>query len=436
MQVEREINSPQQQTVSRKRKRAVVFPEAQEEILEVQNAQTTEEIETNQIESLSTYKPPTRLTFNLTGSYRKIPLKSVVKDPSKTLLMNNLAKQMSIVTVEELLIVSTSDIERELKVSHAQVKSLLDEVSLRILPQKQTTLSIEQNNQIKHKKLSLQDTIIDTTLGGGIITKNITEIVGEASSGKTQFCLHLSLHCQLSEEFGGLGGKVLYISTNGDFPASRYRSMSEEFEKQMNSINVQIEPPLTQIFTEQAQDLDKLWKILNEQLPVLIKNSKYNIKLVIIDSLAAIIRSEYENHQAIERSRSLWMISSQLRKLADSFNFAVVVVNQVTDKFESSNSSKVEFGFTNPSNKLTPALGLAWSKCINTRILIRRTLRTSDIPSCVVDVCDDGEEPSRKKLKVSTVPIRELSVLFSSICPSRSCNFVVLHSGIKGIDSE
>lgn len=41
---------------------------------------------------------------------------------------------------------------------------------------------------------------------GGIISRGITEIAGESASGKTQFCLQLSLTVQLPEENGGLAG--------------------------------------------------------------------------------------------------------------------------------------------------------------------------------------------------------------------------------------
>lgn len=51
-------------------------------------------------------------------------------------------------------------------------------------------------------RLSFGDPIIDNCLDGGILPRAITEIAGEAGSGKTQLCLQLSLQVQLPIERG------------------------------------------------------------------------------------------------------------------------------------------------------------------------------------------------------------------------------------------
>ncbi|CAE1244586.1 XRCC3 [Acanthosepion pharaonis] len=56
------------------------------------------------------------------------------------------------------------------------------------------------------RKLSMGCHLLDKALKGGIISRGITEIAGESASGKTQFCLQLSLTVQLPEENGGLAG--------------------------------------------------------------------------------------------------------------------------------------------------------------------------------------------------------------------------------------
>lgn len=49
-------------------------------------------------------------------------------------------------------------------------------------------------------------------VSGGLLTKGITEIVGESASGKTQVCLQLCLCVQLPVKYGGLaGGKKLCL---------------------------------------------------------------------------------------------------------------------------------------------------------------------------------------------------------------------------------
>lgn len=56
------------------------------------------------------------------------------------------------------------------------------------------------------------------------------------------------------------------------------------------------------------------------------------IKLVIIDSLAGLLRFEYnlqKEEEVRERTQYLFSVASQLKRLSETYNIAVVVVNQV-----------------------------------------------------------------------------------------------------------
>ncbi len=59
------------------------------------------------------------------------------------------------------------------------------------------------------KHLSIKCKPLDDLLGGGLESKSITEIYGEAGSGKTNFCLQASRECALS------GKKTAYIDSEG-----------------------------------------------------------------------------------------------------------------------------------------------------------------------------------------------------------------------------
>ena len=54
---------------------------------------------------------------------------------------------------------------------------------------------------------------LDLVLGDGLLPGQITELYGQAGSGKTQLCLQLCANVQLPPLIGGLGGKVVYIDT-------------------------------------------------------------------------------------------------------------------------------------------------------------------------------------------------------------------------------
>jgi DNA repair protein RAD57 len=84
-----------------------------------------------------------------------------------------------------------------------------------------------------------------------------------------------------------------------------------------------------------AIDLETQDHILNYQLPVAI--SRYNVGLVVIDSIAANYRAEHASNsmQALSaRSGELAKLGHMLRNLAVREDLAIVVANQVSDRFD------------------------------------------------------------------------------------------------------
>ena len=69
------------------------------------------------------------------------------------------------------------------------------------------------------------DAEMDRLLGGGVFTGNITEVFGESSTGKSQFLMQLSLSVQLPRSQGGLQGKCVFVTTEGDLPTQRLDEM-------------------------------------------------------------------------------------------------------------------------------------------------------------------------------------------------------------------
>ena len=63
------------------------------------------------------------------------------------------------------------------------------------------------------------------------------------------------------------------------------------------------------------------------KLPSLL--TQHKIKLVVIDSIAALFRVEFTESQAVQRAQLLRAFGAQLRKISKDFSVAVVCVNQV-----------------------------------------------------------------------------------------------------------
>jgi len=87
----------------------------------------------------------------------------------------------------------------------------------------------------------------------------------------------------------------------------------------------------------------------------------------------------------------LCKIATQLKYLSDKYSVAMLVINQVSDVVD--DSHVVNFGARH-----IPALGLTWSNCVNTRIMITRTTRLWVSPTVPSPTKTSG--PPTKKAKV------------------------------------
>ncbi len=164
---------------------------------------------------------------------------------------------------------------------------------------------------------------LDELLGGGVETQAITEFYGKFSSGKSQVGFQLSVNVQLPEDQGGLGGGVLFIDTESTFRPERIIQMAKA--KGLDPDKV-----LKNIFVAKAVNSDHQI-LLAEKAADLIEEN--NIKLIVVDSMMAQFRSDYTGRGALgERQQKLNRHLHQLQKLADMYNLAVYITNQVMDK--------------------------------------------------------------------------------------------------------
>jgi DNA repair protein RAD57 len=139
----------------------------------------------------------------------------------------------------------------------------------------------------------------------------------------------------------GLSRSSIYISTESGLPTTRLTQLLNNHPT-LSSIPVASRPSLSHILAIRVQDLEEQDHILAYQLPVAIK--RHNAGLVIIDSVTANFRAEHAGHQAkamASRSTALVKLGHMLRKLAREENVAVVVANQVSDRFEAASGGRV-----------------------------------------------------------------------------------------------
>ncbi|OGM46870.1 DNA repair protein (Rad57) [Aspergillus bombycis] len=181
--------------------------------------------------------------------------------------------------------------------------------------------------------ISTLDTALDELLGGGVPTSYVTEVTGESGSGKTQFLLTLLLAVQLPSPHG-LGKNAVYISTEAPLSTPRLSQLIGS-HPYLSTLPRDRAPTLENVLSINAMDLESQDHILNYQLPVAIQ--RYNVGLVVIDSITSNYRAEHTAHNILglsTRSGELTKLGQMLRNLAVQEDIAIVVANQVSDRFD------------------------------------------------------------------------------------------------------
>ncbi|XP_055623471.1 DNA repair protein XRCC3 [Toxorhynchites rutilus septentrionalis] len=254
----------------------------------------------------------------------------------------------------------------------------------------QTVKWAEQHSARRWRKIKFYVGSLDELTGGGINSRGIVEIAGEAGSGKTQLSLHLSLSSQFQHHTEGMEKGVVFISTEHPFPSRRLMQMHERFATKYDASNVKTINFTDNIFLENVNSSTLLEQCILQRLPVLLKNNP--IGLIVIDSITAAYAAE-QNY--VDRAHSFRKVVHALYLLQEQFDLAVVCTNQVRSLIDSS---------TLGDEKIIPALGLAWSSLVHTRLQLSRTQGTN---------------------------ARVCRLLFSPTAAASECHFVITEQGIS-----
>ena len=182
-----------------------------------------------------------------------------------------------------------------------------------------TGMGVLQNRK-KVVKITTGSSKLDTLLGGGIETMAITEAFGEFRTGKTQLCHTLAVTAQMPKSKGGGQGKVIYIDAEGTFRPERIVKIAERFgldpEEVLNNIIY------ARVYTSEYQ--------ANIITLTAAKMMEDTFSLIIIDSIMALFRVDFSGRGELsERQQVLGKTLSKLIKLAEQFNVAIMLTNQV-----------------------------------------------------------------------------------------------------------
>ncbi len=226
------------------------------------------------------------------------------------------------------------------------------------------------------KCLSTGCASLDDILGGGILTCEITELVGGFSSGKTQLCLTTLATLLLDNDTV----HAVYIDTCNCFNAMRFREIL--LGRLHSNSNIVKNEEDTILLAEQCMRRVKVIRVFEpsmlwSSISRIIDNEEKRtgsqtgaLRLVVLDSITSIFAGSVGGTGKFSSTAQAFVAISHtatmLRHLAEHINTAVLVTNStVHEKM---------LGNTWSGNAVTskPALGHAWNKEPNIRLSLSK----------------------------------------------------------------
>ncbi|XP_075968278.1 DNA repair protein XRCC3 isoform X3 [Anarhichas minor] len=214
-----------------------------------------------------------------------------------------------------------------------------------------------------------------------------------------------------SGQYRGLDSGAVYICTEDSFPIRRLQQLI----RNQSFLRSDVPPPLISslqfsdhVYVEHAADLDSLQVCLSRRVPLLLARGL--VRLLVVDSLAALFRSEFQAADWLERTKQLITFSSTLRHLSLEFTTPVLCINQVTDVFSSDDS------LSQSSSSMSPALGLVWANQVMVRLMMRRLQAT----------VTHGDQSSA---------LRRLEVVLAPHLAQGGRDLAVWREGVRGVRS-
>ncbi|WP_456421510.1 DNA repair and recombination protein RadA, partial [Thermococcus sp.] len=144
----------------------------------------------------------------------------------------------------------------------------------------------------------------------------------------TQLAHTLAVMVQKPPEEGGLGGSVIWIDTENTFRPERIKQIAE-------ARGLDPEEALKNIYVARAFNSNHQMLLVEKAEEIIKERASTDrpVKLLVVDSLMAHFRSEYVGRGTLaERQQKLAKHLSDLHRLADLYDIAVFVTNQVQAK--------------------------------------------------------------------------------------------------------
>jgi len=170
---------------------------------------------------------------------------------------------------------------------------------------------IQSNHNLK---LLSGCTPLDELVGGGFEAGIVTQVYGEAGSGKTNLAIQLSIACAVQNK------KIIFIDTEG-FSPERFKQIAGKDAEEIAKNIIIYEPS---DFTSQHSAVSDCERIMSK-----------DIGLIVFDSPIMFYRASLEDSNNMIFRRQLTSQLSILHSLARRYKVAVLITNQVYTDIDS-----------------------------------------------------------------------------------------------------
>lgn len=264
---------------------------------------------------------------------------------------------------------------------------------------------------------------LDRHLKGGLRVGTITEVVGQAGSGKTQVAMQLCVmaarygqgcvfidtekklsllrlqeiadkraiaydraHGGLDPPTGSRAAEFSYNQHNNSFLSAASLSLQEQHEgvlpaspsspsdnipyqrsdKVLDNVTV-LTPSTMQDLMSALSEVEEL--VMDRNFDAASHpDGPFPIRLLIVDSIAAPTKRGAGCESAVERASAIFQCAQRLKQLAHQLQLAILVINQVYAVHRRNNDNHSDI---NESN-FKAALGPSWYHCVSTRIMLEQ----------------------------------------------------------------
>ncbi|MHC1611216.1 MAG: DNA repair and recombination protein RadB [Candidatus Methanospirareceae archaeon] len=172
---------------------------------------------------------------------------------------------------------------------------------------------------------------LDELLGGGFESGTVTQLYGEAGSGKTNICLQAAIECVRR------GATVIFIDSEG-FSPERFVQIASASSSTSGSKDAEVEGIARRIIIYEPENFEQQTSCINEiETVIKEKEGKNGVALVILDSATLFYRLELDDERSVYLRRVLANQIMHLLELARRYDLAVIITNQVYMDVEDGN---------------------------------------------------------------------------------------------------